>query len=137
MEITESLLLTENMATLDTLHRLKALGIDIAMDDFGTGYSSLSYLRKYPVRPHQDRSRLRQRGEPRRAERRHHPDHRQSRRIARHDHGGGGRGDGEGPRNAARRRLLEGQGYLFSPPVPREQVFDILEAHERSMGKVA
>ena len=65
VEITESLLLTENTATIDTLHRLKALGVHIAMDDFGTGYSSLSYLRKYPVRPHQDRSRVRQRREGR------------------------------------------------------------------------
>ncbi len=48
VEITESLLLTENVATINKLHRLKALGINIAMDDFGTGYSSLSYLRKYP-----------------------------------------------------------------------------------------
>ncbi len=48
VEITESLLLTENITTINKLHRLKALGINIAMDDFGTGYSSLSYLRKYP-----------------------------------------------------------------------------------------
>ena len=34
--------------TLSTLHRLKQLGVRIAMDDFGTGYSSLSYLRSFP-----------------------------------------------------------------------------------------
>ena len=34
--------------TLATLHRLKALGVRIAMDDFGTGYSSLSYLQRFP-----------------------------------------------------------------------------------------
>ncbi|HEY1979919.1 MAG TPA: EAL domain-containing protein, partial [Xanthobacteraceae bacterium] len=34
--------------TLSTLHRLKALGVRIAMDDFGTGYSSLSSLRSFP-----------------------------------------------------------------------------------------
>ena len=34
--------------TLATLHRLKALGVRIAMDDFGTGYSSLSYLHALP-----------------------------------------------------------------------------------------
>jgi diguanylate cyclase (GGDEF)-like protein len=33
---------------LATLHRLRALGVRIAMDDFGTGYSSLSYLRSFP-----------------------------------------------------------------------------------------
>ena len=48
VEITESLLLTESIATLDTLRRMKELGLEVAMDDFGTGYSSLSYLRKYP-----------------------------------------------------------------------------------------
>ena len=48
VEITESLMLQNSDVTLSTLHRLRALGIGIAMDDFGTGYSSLSYLRQYP-----------------------------------------------------------------------------------------
>jgi EAL domain-containing protein (putative c-di-GMP-specific phosphodiesterase class I) len=32
-----------------TLTELKALGIGIAIDDFGTGYSSLSYLKRIPL----------------------------------------------------------------------------------------
>jgi diguanylate cyclase (GGDEF)-like protein len=48
IEITESLLLTDSDQTLETLHRLRDLGVRIALDDFGTGYSSLSYLRRFP-----------------------------------------------------------------------------------------
>jgi diguanylate cyclase (GGDEF)-like protein len=48
LEITESILLTDNQTVLATLTALKEFGVRIAMDDFGTGYSSLSYLRSFP-----------------------------------------------------------------------------------------
>jgi EAL domain-containing protein (putative c-di-GMP-specific phosphodiesterase class I) len=48
LEITEGMLLQDCEATLNTLYKLRALGVRIAMDDFGTGYSSLSYLQSFP-----------------------------------------------------------------------------------------
>jgi diguanylate cyclase (GGDEF)-like protein/PAS domain S-box-containing protein len=48
LEITESVLLQNTFSTLETLHKLRSMGVQIALDDFGTGYSSLSYLRSFP-----------------------------------------------------------------------------------------
>lgn len=49
LEITESLFLAEDEATLQAMTALKAAGIRIALDDFGTGYSALSYIHKFPI----------------------------------------------------------------------------------------
>jgi EAL domain-containing protein (putative c-di-GMP-specific phosphodiesterase class I) len=48
LEITEAVLIRDDEAALSVLHRLRSLGVRIALDDFGTGYSSLSYLRRFP-----------------------------------------------------------------------------------------
>ena len=49
LEITETVVMQDAPSTLETLHALKALGIQLAIDDFGTGYSSLGYLKRFPV----------------------------------------------------------------------------------------
>jgi EAL domain-containing protein (putative c-di-GMP-specific phosphodiesterase class I) len=49
IEITETAVLSDLDATLNTLRKLRELGVEIALDDFGTGYSSLTHLKKLPV----------------------------------------------------------------------------------------
>lgn len=49
LEITEGVALDNSDSTLETLRKLKAAGVRIAVDDFGTGYSALSYLKRYPI----------------------------------------------------------------------------------------
>lgn len=48
-EITESIIMKSVSKNIDTLLKLKELGVTIALDDFGTGYSSLNYLRRLPI----------------------------------------------------------------------------------------
>ena len=49
LEITETVLMQASGSPLDTLHRLRELGVHLVLDDFGTGYSSLSCIDRFPL----------------------------------------------------------------------------------------
>lgn len=49
LEITESIAMKNEIAVITKLKKLKKLGVKVSMDDFGTGYSSLSYLNRFPI----------------------------------------------------------------------------------------
>ena len=47
IEVTESIVISDE--AVETLARVKALGVRIVMDDFGIGYSSLAYIKRLPI----------------------------------------------------------------------------------------
>jgi diguanylate cyclase (GGDEF)-like protein len=47
LEVTESILLEKSDGNIAILNQLRQLGVRISMDDFGTGYSSIGYLRNF------------------------------------------------------------------------------------------
>jgi len=49
LEITESIVMNDATANIETMLKLKNMGLTLSIDDFGTGYSSLSYLKRFPL----------------------------------------------------------------------------------------
>jgi diguanylate cyclase (GGDEF)-like protein/PAS domain S-box-containing protein len=49
LEITESIMMKDPMASIEAMKTFKSMDIHLVIDDFGTGYSSLSYLKRFPV----------------------------------------------------------------------------------------
>ncbi|MHC4092135.1 MAG: putative bifunctional diguanylate cyclase/phosphodiesterase [Planctomycetota bacterium] len=49
LEITESVIIEAPESIIQSLRRLRQLGVQVHMDDFGTGYSSLSCLHRFPL----------------------------------------------------------------------------------------
>jgi len=49
LELIERVLMEDVESSAGVLRELKSMGIHLAVDDFGTDYSSLSYLRQFPI----------------------------------------------------------------------------------------
>jgi len=49
LELTETMIMENVHAQIETFHQLRELGVRLAVDDFGTGYSSMSYLKRLPI----------------------------------------------------------------------------------------
>ncbi len=126
LELTESLLLNHQKEDTDTLHALRAMGLHLAVDDFGTGYSSFSYLKHLPLDTLKiDRSFVREITTS-------HDDAAITTAIIAMAHALGLNVVGEGVETAAQREVLREQGcdamqgYLFSRPVPPEELVPLL-----------
>jgi diguanylate cyclase (GGDEF)-like protein/PAS domain S-box-containing protein len=49
LEITESMLMNSTDKVVELMKAFHSMGISLALDDFGTGFSSLSYLKRFPI----------------------------------------------------------------------------------------
>lgn len=139
IEITESSLLRNTQLTHDILSQLHALGVRISLDDFGTGYSSLSYLHNFPMQKVKiDRSFLEGIDADRPLT--------LLRGVARLSADLGMAVVVEGIETNEQLELIsadgtvsEGQGYLFSRPVPAVRIRQLLNAshgHRQGMDQM-
>ncbi len=128
LEITESVFVSEHARVDATMEEIRRLGVSFVLDDFGTGYSSLAYLRKFPIsKVKLDRSFIT--GLPLDQE-----SVAIVRAVSALSQSLGVRLNAEGiekPEQVSFLRLLgcdEGQGYLYSAPVPARQIIAKLNA---------
>ncbi|MDX2481303.1 MAG: EAL domain-containing protein [Desulfuromusa sp.] len=49
LEITESMVMGHVDQAISKMNEFNKMGVQLAIDDFGTGYSSLEYLKKFPI----------------------------------------------------------------------------------------
>lgn len=49
LEITEQLLMVDSEESLETMKRVRKLGVKFAIDDFGTGFSNMGYITRFAV----------------------------------------------------------------------------------------
>jgi diguanylate cyclase (GGDEF)-like protein/PAS domain S-box-containing protein len=126
IEVTESVLMEDAARAISTLNALKEMGVALAIDDFGTGYSSLSYLKRFPVDKLKiDKSFVDGLENDR-------DDTAIALAVIAMAHSLRHTVIAEGVESEAQLAFLrahgcdEGQGYLFSPPVPAQQFAALL-----------
>jgi diguanylate cyclase (GGDEF)-like protein len=134
LEVTEGLLLDDSDIVSDALQRLRATGFRIALDDFGTGYSSLSYLRRFQVDKIKiDRSFVQHLGQT-------VDSTAIISAVLTLGHAMGLTVTAEGVETAAQYDFLEAagcntmQGYLFSRPLPEEEVDHLISVGKQARG---
>ncbi|HWM30135.1 MAG TPA: EAL domain-containing protein [Methyloceanibacter sp.] len=134
LEITESLVMEDVKSNIEKLKAVRGLGVRIAIDDFGTGYSSLGYLAQLPVESLKiDRSFIMRMEEDPNAMT-------LVSTIISLAHSLRLKVVAEGVETEGQAKLLsllrcdEMQGYLFSKPVPPEQLVTLLRGTSGESG---
>ena len=119
------------------MNRLKDLGLKLSIDDFGTGYSSLSYLKKLPLDELKiDRSFFFDLFEDKKSRALFTSLVNLSRDLELFT-------VAEGVETEEQLRFLQDvgcnqyQGFLFSPPVPEEKIFEMLSAQEKKISNTS
>ncbi|MGJ9418840.1 EAL domain-containing protein [Massilia sp. CMS3.1] len=129
LEVTESLIMRDLQKSVAKMRELEAMGVSLSIDDFGTGYSSLSSLKTFPIsRLKIDKSFV--------SELADNPDDQAiAMAVISLGHKLNLRVIAEGVETEQQRAFLrenecdEMQGYLFSRPVPADEIVDMLEAY--------
>ncbi|MFV2034761.1 MAG: putative bifunctional diguanylate cyclase/phosphodiesterase [Halocynthiibacter sp.] len=136
LEVVEALFMQENSTTLDLLNQLRDMKIGLTLDHFGTGYSSLSYVRRYPINKIKiDKSYV--------SEISNDPEALAIvRAVTTLGHALDISTSAEGIKTSEQMRLLhlagcsEGQGILFSAPLPPAEMANLLREPATMKGKI-
>lgn len=129
VEVTESSIMRDLARSVEKMRELKNMGVSLSIDDFGTGYSSLSALKSFPIsRLKIDKSFVSDLADS--------PDDQAiAMAVISLGHKLNLRVIAEGVETAQQRDFLrendcdEMQGYLYSPPVPPQEIARMLAAN--------